>query len=138
MLSSFEQWGVALVNASLQMLLHRSRHNLFTVFDTQLCCVLQLTCTRSWWSTSHPTATAVMRNTSLKRIALTDSVDTWLCLQNAVIESQETPLRLSFAKDKPSERPPPTSSLASDALQVCLCCHNLPVLALHRQSTVVL
>lgn len=39
-------------------------------------------------------------------------------LQNAVIDGQETPLRLSFAKDKPSERPPPISSLASDALQV--------------------
>lgn len=39
-------------------------------------------------------------------------------LQNAVIEGQETPLRISFAKDKPTERPPPTSTIASDALQV--------------------
>ena len=39
-------------------------------------------------------------------------------LQNAVIEGQDTPLRLSFAKDKPTERPPPTSTIASDALQV--------------------
>ncbi|KAL3163303.1 hypothetical protein ABBQ32_009695 [Trebouxia sp. C0010 RCD-2024] len=38
-------------------------------------------------------------------------------LQNAVIEGQETPLRLSFARDKPTERPPPTSTIASDALQ---------------------
>jgi hypothetical protein len=39
-------------------------------------------------------------------------------VQNVVIEGQETPLRLSFAKDKPAERPPPTSALAFDALQV--------------------
>ena len=39
-------------------------------------------------------------------------------MQNVVIEGQETPLRLTFAKDKPAERPPPTSTLASDALQV--------------------
>lgn len=38
-------------------------------------------------------------------------------LQNMVIEGQETTLRLTFAKDKPAERPPPTSALASDALQ---------------------
>lgn len=41
-------------------------------------------------------------------------------LQNAVIEGQETPLRLTFAKDKPTERPPPTSTIASDALQVSM------------------
>lgn len=39
-------------------------------------------------------------------------------MQNVVIEGQETPLRLAFAKDKPAERPPPTSALAADALQV--------------------
>ena len=43
---------------------------------------------------------------------------TLIVLQNAVIEGQETPLRLSFAKDKPTERTPPTSTIASDALQV--------------------
>lgn len=43
---------------------------------------------------------------------------TLLLLQNAVIEGQDTPLRLSFAKDKPTERPPSTSTIASDALQV--------------------
>ena len=39
-------------------------------------------------------------------------------VQNVVIEGQETPLRLSFAKDKPTDRPPAASTLASDALQV--------------------
>ena len=41
-------------------------------------------------------------------------------MQNVVIEGQETPLRLTFAKDKPADRPPPTSTLASDALQVLI------------------
>ena len=41
-----------------------------------------------------------------------------LVLQNVVIEGQETPLRLSFAKDKPTDRPSAASTLASDALQV--------------------
>lgn len=45
-------------------------------------------------------------------------------LQNAVIEGQETPLRLSFARDKPTERPPPTSTIASDALQVITALHT--------------
>ncbi len=47
-----------------------------------------------------------------------NSVHNLSVVQNAVIEGQETPLRLSFAKDKPADRPPPTSALASDALQV--------------------
>ena len=47
-----------------------------------------------------------------------DSAEDLSVLQNVVIEGQETALRLAFAKDKPAERPPPTSALASDALQV--------------------
>ena len=60
-----------------------------------------------------------MQNKLKQLLLMSDSSLLFCLLQNAMIEGQETPLRLNFAKDKPADRPPPASTIASDALQVC-------------------